>query len=50
MTENEGATASSRFPSFFFITTLFLLIPQVMRRINGLFSANLRRIETVISA
>lgn len=25
MTENEGATASSRFPSFFFITTLFSL-------------------------
>ena len=49
MTENEGATASPRFPSFFYNYS-FLLIPQVMRRINGLFSANLRRIETVISA
>lgn len=49
MTENDRATASFRFPSFF-IPILILLIPQVMRRINGLFSANLRRIETVIYA
>ena len=33
MTENDRATASFRFPSFF-IPILILLIPQVMRRIE----------------
>lgn len=38
MTENEGATASPRFPSVFFITTLFLLIPHEGWR-EGIYSS-----------
>ena len=38
MTENDGATASPRFPSVFFITTLFLLIPHEGWR-EGIYSS-----------